>query len=372
MGKKTMPKGAIFAELLDKLWRFRRQIAPPGSRRETGARFIYRPVIRLIPQRLRLRAKYSPTMIPEIVYIEDLGVAAFRHHPIRSIILFKLDHIGDLIVGMRAMRQIREGFPEARMTLVCASWNRTWAQQLGWFDRVVDFDFFSLLNRDWSVTEADLRARYDSVGSLPLETYDLAVDLRHDSDTRPCLYRVDAKYRVGFYAPAHRGWPYLDLILPPTEGVFLDGRELNPLRADLRLQLLASAVVAAFGSQQPHPAEALINARARAAGRPFAVLAIGAGDPIRCWPLERYADVGRDLLVRHDMDIVIVGGASDRADAMTLVTMLPSDRVRTVLDMPLEDVPQLIAGAALCVCNGSGISHLAVSTPERKCIGVPE
>jgi ADP-heptose:LPS heptosyltransferase len=365
-----MPRSESLVSITEKLREFRRRIAPPGSSRERIARLFYVPIAGLVLNGRQMQPQPDPFMTPEIVYLEDLGVAECQYQPIRNILLLKLDHIGDLIVGMRAMRHIREGFPDARLTLVCASWNRTWAQQLGWFDRIVCFDFFSPLNRNWTVTEADLNALYDSVGSLQLETYDLAVDLRHDADTRPCLYRIDSKYRAGFYAPVHEGLPYLDLVLPMNEGISLGGNLSKSLHADLRLQVLAAAVVTAFAPHRPHPAEALVapplmTPRRGTAGRAFAVLAVGAGDPIRCWPIERYGDVGRELILRYGMDIVVVGGAMEQADAAMLASLLPRDRVQTVIGAPLAELPQLMAGAALCVCNGSGMSHLAAA------LGVP-
>jgi ADP-heptose:LPS heptosyltransferase len=353
------------AEAFKFLRRLQHCIAPPGSVRAKSARFIYGPIVGLIRQQARKHAKNKEAITADVVCIQDLGTEDFQYRPIRSIILFKLDHIGDLIVGMRAMRMIREGFPDARLTLVCASWNRTWAQQLGWFDDIITFDFFSPMNRNWTVTESDLLALYDQVRQLPLGSHDLAVDLRHDADTRPCLYRVDAKYRAGFFALPHEGLPHLDLLLPMTEGESSDGKPLKPVHADLRLRILAGAVVAAFGPYRPHPTEMLVPTRLGAPGRPFAVLGIGAGDPIRCWPIDRYAEVGRQLIARHDLDLVILGGAAEQADAATLVAALPQERVRTVLDKPLGELPELMAAAALCVCNGSGMSHLSAS------LGVP-
>jgi ADP-heptose:LPS heptosyltransferase len=137
------------------------------------------------------------------------------------------------------------------------------------------------------------------------------------------------------------------------------------MRADLRLQLLAGAIIAAFSPPGPHPAEALLTSSPVATQRPFAVLALSAGDPIRYWPVERYGEVGRELIARHGLDIVVLGGTVEQEDAMRLAASLPQECVRTVIDKPLVDLPSLIAGAALCVCNGSGVSHLAAS------LGVP-
>jgi len=346
--------------LLERAREWRRAMAPPGSRREKLARCIYIPLVHLMPSRWRFRLRTVPPTTAEVTYIGDINVRGFKQTPIKRLIVFKLDHIGDMIIGMRAMRMLREGFPDAHVTLVCASWNRTWAESLKWFDRIVTFDFFSTLNRDWNVTKEALNDLYRGIETLPLETYDLGIDLRHDPDTRPCLYRVRTTYRVGFEAPPEPGMPYLDLVLPSTEGMAIEEDLSRSLHADLRLQVLAAATVAAFAPSRPHPARSLITEPV-VPYRPFAVLAIGAGDPIRCWPIERYAAVGRQLIARYDMDLVILGGTKEQADAARLAASLPAERVRMAIGRPLADLPQLVAGATLCVCNGSGMSHLAAA-----------
>jgi ADP-heptose:LPS heptosyltransferase len=351
--------------VLRRLQDFRRRIAPPGPTREKWLRSLYVPLARLVPRRWRVRISRPHPAIPVITWFADTGVEQFRHRPIRRILLLKIDHLGDFVVGLRAMRQIRDGFPDAHITLVCASWNQAWAQQLGWFDKIVTFDFFSAMNRNWSVTAADLTARYEAFAALPLDSYDLAVDLRHDADTRPCLYRIDAAFRAGFHAPALAGLPYLDLALPMTEGVLPSHDPTAPLQADLRLQVLTGAVVAAFAPPRLHPITGLLAARRIPPVRPFAILAIGAGDPIRYWPIERYGEVGRELVARHDLDIVVLGGSAEQTDAGRLVALLPRERVRTAIGMPLADLPTLVGDATLCICNGSGISHLAAA------LGVP-
>jgi ADP-heptose:LPS heptosyltransferase len=350
---------------LEFLRRLRVWVAPSGSLREKLARFVYVPLINRVPARKRMYLLHGGKITPEIVYLADMAVKNCRRQPIRTIVVLKLDHIGDLIIGMRALRTLREGFTDAHITLVCASWNQELAQGLGLFDRVVCFDFFTPMNRDWSGTSIALRSLYDCIAALPLGTYDLAVDLRHDPDTRPCLFRIRSTYRAGFYAPTEADLPYLDLMLPVSEGILIGEGGPRSLHADLRLQVLASAVVAAFGVQPAHPALALAIKKPSTPTRRFAVLAIGAGDPIRCWPIERYGELGRALIARYGLDIVVLGGTADEAAAMRLAALLPLERVRTVLGMRLADLPPLLAQAQLCVCNGSGMSHLAAA------LGVP-
>jgi len=133
----------------------------------------------------------------------------------------------------------------------------------------------------------------------------------------------------------------------------------------LRLHLLAAAAIATFAPKSPHPLKSLVPQPHAEPARNRAILAIGAGDPIRVWPIERYAEVARHLITDHGMEIVILGGPAEQQDANRLKTLLAPQPAHTAIGLPLDQLPAFVAGAALCICNGSGISHMAAA------LGVP-
>ena len=278
------------------------------------------------------------------------------------LLVLQMAHIGDFILSLRALQKLRDGFPSSEITLVCASWNVDWAQRSGLVDRVVAFDFFSRLNADWRGPTPELFARF---AALPLGAFDIAVDLRHDADTRPCLSLVKSRARAGYAAPLEKGDPPLDLMLPPVELLARpDGSEYS-LHAELRLELLADAVVAAFAERGPHPVTRIARGALHVARAPYAILAVGAGDSIRRWPQAQFAELGRRLIEIYDFDIVVVGGAAERAMVEEIVAGLPPYRVTANVDLPLTELSAKIGRAALLVGLGSGVAHLSAT------LGVP-
>jgi ADP-heptose:LPS heptosyltransferase len=354
-----------FEATVSTLQKLRRAVAPPGSLREAVLRRLYAPFLTALPKNPFDPDRLPQTMQAEIVTLHDPAVVNFHPIPINRIIVVKLDHIGDMIIGMRAMHQLRQAFPGAHITLLCASWNRSLAEQTGMFDEIHSFDFFPALHRDWTAPDQPPTHIYDMIRELPLSSYDLAIDLRHDPDTRPCLYRISAKFRVGFEASPEPGQPPLDLMLPSTEAFAAGDAKLQSLHADLRLQLLAAGAIATFAPKPPHPLKSLVPPPEIQPARRRAILAIGAGDPIRVWPMERYAEVARHLIGEHGLDIVILGGPAEQQDADRLKTLLAPLPSQSAIGLPLDQLPAYVAGAALCICNGSGISHMAAA------LGVP-
>lgn len=131
------------------------------------------------------------------------------HPPRNRILILKLDHMGDLIMAIAALERARALFADAEITLVVGSWNLQTARELGVADIVLAFDAFP---RNSSEQEADVPARTALFQQLVTAEYDLAIDLRTDTDTRFLLRHVKAPLRAGIGTAAQ--FPYLDIFLP--------------------------------------------------------------------------------------------------------------------------------------------------------------
>lgn len=128
-----------------------------------------------------------------------------------SVIAFKMDHLGDFILAMPALLNLRRAFPAAHLTLVCGEWNVSAARDLGVFDEVIGFSLFERNAALNGVTP--LAERLQALATLLAgRDFDLAIDLRVDDDTRPALKQVTARQRAGIGRT--RDYPYLDIALP--------------------------------------------------------------------------------------------------------------------------------------------------------------
>lgn len=136
-----------------------------------------------------------------------IEVALRPHH--RRILILKLDHLGDFIMGICALEKARALFADAEITLVVGSWNVQTARELGLADQVVAFDAFP---RNSSEEQVDVPGKTALFQRLIVGDYDLAIDLRTDPDTRFLLKHVDAPIRAGVGTAAQ--FPFLDIFLP--------------------------------------------------------------------------------------------------------------------------------------------------------------
>lgn len=160
--------------------------------------------------------------------LPDTQLAVFNSAPVRPdrmrVLVLKLDHLGDFLIGLPALRQLRATLPQAHITLVCGSWNAAAARSLGVVDEVLPYDYFPQNAQDWDgKVAADAIDRFRKICT---GRFDVAVDLRVDEDTRPLLRHIDAAVRCGI--GSRRRQPYLNIILPSE----FEGREVRPIGTD--------------------------------------------------------------------------------------------------------------------------------------------
>lgn len=129
--------------------------------------------------------------------------------PHERILVLKLDHLGDFILGLPALERVRALFPQAHITLVVGSWNVELARSTALADEVLNFDAFP---RNSSEEEVDVPGKRGLFDAAIRDSYDLAIDLRSDGDTRTLLARVRAPVKAGMGDRSH--YPFLDIALP--------------------------------------------------------------------------------------------------------------------------------------------------------------
>lgn len=283
------------------------------------------------------------------------------------ILILKLDHIGDMVLAMRALSRIRKAWPDAHMTLVCGPWNVELARQLGLFDSIIAYRFFPQILPVSCDAQAALSDRHAAFTELDLgDPFDLAIDMRYDQDTRPLLEAVDARFRAGY--SARNLQTALDLDLPTTEQASRGERKLLSIDAETRLMMLAAAVVEVFGPPQIHPIRDMAAAGV-GGGSPqgqYIVIATGARKTTSKWPIANFVALCAALAEKRRDEIVVIGDENDSADGRAIAQALPAGRVRDLTgQVPIEDIPALLAKASLHIGNDTGTTHIAAK------LGVP-
>ena len=160
------------------------------------------------PRLTRYSDDYRPDDEPvELIYA---GHPLFHHDDIKRILVVKVDHIGDFVTAIPAMRRLKEIFPAASIHVLASRAARAFAETEDCIDEFIEFEFFHAVSglgpKDISEEEYEaLRAQ------LTPYRFDIAVDLRKHLDTRDVLRYTPARYLVGYDYMGQ--YPYLDIAL---------------------------------------------------------------------------------------------------------------------------------------------------------------
>ena len=166
----------------------------------------------------------------------DFGAAL---PPAPRILALKLDHLGDFVIGVPALRRLRQAFPASFIRLIVGSWNRAAAEATGLVDEVVTYDFFPQHGKGWDGRPATPIEQFRAAAAGP---FDVAVDLRVDEDTRALLQEVSATLRCGIGQRSRLA--FLDVALPPEH----DPRNRSRPRPEPASRFFEPS---AFGSRMP-------------------------------------------------------------------------------------------------------------------------
>ncbi len=275
----------------------------------------------------------------------------------RSILLIKLDEIGDMVLASPAFRVVREQHPKGKIVCLVRPEVLPLVQQCPYVDA-----FLPMPRARKSFGMAKIRLLFQILEFCRrnrLFGFDMSIVLRTTPYVQECiLSRVaGARRRVGWRNPelwwsrycfTHMisdaaGWHETDRLAsvlgPPSVGA--QGRKLEVWLTE---------------SDRRRPERW---------GEDGLCIAIGCGSSCigkRCWPVERYADVVKRMHVLHpDLSCVIVGGSDDVETADRLIDLTGEYVTSVAGKLSLRESCAWLERCDCFVGNDSGPMHMAAA-----------
>ena len=259
-------------------------------------------------------------------------------HDVRRILVCRGGALGDFVVTLPLLTELRRRWPDARLDLLAYPRHAVLAQASGLADVVRSLD------------EAGLAAWFDaSASELPVEEaryvagYDRIYCLLHDPEgvVRGKLARVVGQ-RLACLTPLVTDTHAVDHFLR----VLPDDPGAPVLRRVPELRLPAELLEAG-------------RSRLRSLGA-TAVLHPGSGSPAKNWPLERYRELARRLAVAGKFKPVFILGEAEARLAGAFDAELP-----VLTGLSILEAAAVLAASSVIVANDSGIAHLAAAVGAR-------
>ncbi len=290
--------------------------------------------------------------------------------PPRRILVVRLDAMGDVVLTVPLVRELRRSFPKAWITWAVSPRVRNLVESCPYIDELATVDTYSWYERaelpwvrNWKLHREALRVARRFLWPC---RFDLAIVPRWDADYYHAVfvaYFSGAARRIGYServlphkrelnrdydvllthrltegSPKHEVEHNLDL-LPVLGGKVADDRlELWPREEDERF------------------ADSLLGTSDR-----VVALAPGASAPKRAWPLDSYLRTGGGLIRDKRTRLLLLGGVSDRDLGESLRRQLGASVVQAAGSTTLRQAAALLKRCSLYVGNDTGLMHVAAA-----------
>ena len=283
------------------------------------------------------------------------GRSANSASPQRVCVLRALQ-LGDMLCAVPALRSLRAGLPDASITLIGLPWARAFVHR---FARYID-DFVEFPGHPAMPEQPARSERWAGfVAAMRRRRFDLAVQMHGSGELTNALLAELGAARCAGFAPA-------DAPLPGASFLRWQPREhevtrYTRLAHHLGMPDCGSALEWPWLQQDRLAA----GAWKRLQERPYVCMHPGARMLSRRWPVARFAQVG-EALADAGWTVVVTGAPEEAELAATLTRCMRTPALDFAGRTSLGGLAQLIAHAALIVCNDTGVSHVAaaVGTPS--------
>jgi ADP-heptose:LPS heptosyltransferase len=292
--------------------------------------------------------------------------APFDPAAVREVLVLRLDRIGDVIMSLPALHDLRASLPQARIRLAVGRWSEEVARRAP-VDEVLVWSAPWVGRAQEGATGAiDLAARARGLRTAGL---DLGVDLQGDVRASALLFLSGARRRGGY---ANTGGAYLlthevpldetvsfveqnrravEVALPGRERLRETPRPITPADLEVAARVLSEA--------------GLAGRRPRVAIHP------SGGRTIKQWPLARWREVAARLQRGFGAAIVFTGSAADRALAAEVAEGLPDPAHDLTGRLGVTETMAVISALDLFLSPDTGPMHMAcaVDTPSVSVFG---
>jgi ADP-heptose:LPS heptosyltransferase/GT2 family glycosyltransferase len=309
-------------------------------------------------------------IVPEAEAVEVFYIVPplFARESVCKILLLELYDIDGCIGSIPAIRRLRAAFPSARLYVLGGRWSQPVWSLVPEVDQFIAFDFIS--GKPLSTFKApEAEACRDLRQRLEPYQFDIAIDLHTRGATRPVLECTGARYLAGFKQDSE--FPWLDIALQwdgnipgPAKPRHFSGDLVSLVKVvAAESETRRDLIVGAPTGRSPSAGLRLANSL----DRPLACVHPAAGDEVRRWPSEYFAELVDLLVDRNGAHVALLGLPGEEEIATRVQRRLRDcSHVSNLAGMlEFSDLADLLKKSALFVGNNSGLLHLAAG------LGVP-
>ncbi|MFW6332152.1 MAG: putative lipopolysaccharide heptosyltransferase III [Thermodesulfobacteriota bacterium] len=283
---------------------------------------------------------------------------------IRKILIIKFRYIGDTVLTTPLIRALKEGIPDAQIDIAV---NRGTESML-WGHPFIG----KIWTLDYRTFKTNFLYAIHFIRNLQREGYDLTIDLTNNDRSALLSLLTRAQMRIG-YQRAYR----IRKKLVYTHFIQSALGETHTVDHHLKVARFLGLSI-----KNRHPEILVERSRAEAVEKrlfdaginpndPFVLIHPGARKPYKRWPIERFSQLGDDIIRKFHFRVIIGGGPGDLELCDKLISYMKLEAFNLAGKVPLRDLPALIQRGLCLIGNDSAPIHIATSvkTPTVSLFG---
>jgi heptosyltransferase-2 len=285
---------------------------------------------------------------------------------IKRIVVRAPNWLGDVVMSVAALRQLRASFPDAHIAVVARPGAAEIFTGADFIDEVVPYDRASLSSfwqqtRAWKRRKFDAALLFQNAFEAAAIAYLAAVPVRigYDTDKRAFLLTHPIA-TPAWKNERHETFYYLELVAELEKA---SGRE-PAIVSDPQFQVEVSG-------QRKQQASEMLSREGINVGVPLALLCPGSvNSRAKRWPAERYAELA-DRLSDAGVTVALIGSPGEIDVSEKVATLARTRPVFLTGKTSVSELVGVIKVADILITNDTGPAHIgaAVGTPTLAIFG---
>ena len=266
--------------------------------------------------------------------------------------------IGDAVMSIPALRELRRIFPDDQITLLTRSWADGLFQDASFIDEIVSYE-----KAKWPVRDI-----LDNSQFLKRDNFDLAVLLPNSFESAITAFLTRISRRIGYNKDV-RGLLLTDPIAVPE---WKDRRHeayyyLNLVQNVERLVLSRETVgrfeyngMLEVSDERRAAARQFLSENSVDLSRPTVALGVGsANSRAKRWPVENYARLAELIARDAHQNVILVGSKDEEESAAEVEVRSKVTLVNLAGKTDLAMAAAVLSEVDMMVSNDMGLAHLA-------------
>jgi heptosyltransferase-2 len=285
---------------------------------------------------------------------------------IKRIVARTPNWVGDAVMSIPALRELRSLFPHAQITLAAPGGTADVFMGADFADDVLETKrgtWASIANaREWRQRRFDLAVLFQNAFAAAATAFLARVPLRigYDTERRGALLTT-AVPLPGWASKRHESFYYLNIVAELQRALF-DSSSVPATKP--RFDLSVS------GERKAAAREILVQAGGQT-GKPLAILCPGSiNSRAKRWPAEKYAELA-DRFTEYGATVGLIGSPAESGISQAVAAASNSPLLMLTGETTVAEAVAIISLADVLVTNDTGPAHVgaALNTPTLVIFG---